>query len=144
MFRIFFIYCQGRFWNLNINVSNISNCISVTWRKTFNRNIETFDEMIIMSCRPWFLWWLFAIEIFSYHSYSALCLINTLSDAFTVTAHCKKYPHRHMWVLADTLLWFQAITIKWYVLSREVANANCIVFGIIWSGIEPGELKMVM
>lgn len=49
-----------------------------------------------------------------------------------------------MCVHADTLLWFQAITIKWYVLSREVANANCIVFGIIWSGIELGELKTVM
>jgi len=80
--------------------------------------------MIIMSCRLWFLWWLFVIDIFSYHSYSVLCLTNMLSDAFTVIVHCKKYPLRHMWVLADTLLWFQAITVKWYVLSREVANAK--------------------
>jgi len=69
-------------------------------------------------------------SIFSDHYYSVLCLTNTLSDAFSVIAHCEKYPHtgRHMWVLADTLLWFQAITLNWFGLIREVANANCIVW----------------
>lgn len=73
-----------------------------------------------------------------YHSYSVLCLTNMLSEAFTVIVHCKKYPLRHMWVLADTLLWFQAITLKWYMRSREIANANCIVFGFIRSGTQYG------